>query len=72
MSRVQPSIRTRTEYAAQRASCSERLVMYIISGERKGKGPVGKRVKAALREYDSMIARQMEQPLEVTSPHSSS
>lgn len=61
----QPQIRTRTEYAMRRANCTERLVAYIITGERKGTGPLGKKVKAALLEYDTIIASQLQKPLHI-------
>ena len=72
-----PQIKTRTEYAVLRAKCTPRYVEYIATGDRKGTGPVGKKVQAALHEYDTIlaecetkIAAQLQKPLQI--PASSS
>lgn len=69
MAQVQ-TIETRNHYAAYRAGCTYRLVTSILTGERKGTGPAGKKVLAALQEYDKLIGEQLKKPLEM--PTSSS
>ena len=66
----QPQIRTRTEYVVLRAKCTPRYVDYIDTGGRKASGTVGKKVKAALAEYDTLLQTQLQKPLDI--PPSSS